>query len=75
MSLKAGFRKGGSLCKPSKPAHTVLCKHLHNIFIEVRLSAVNAVDSRCVCFVFGGRTQAMCVCATSACGKNAGGVI
>lgn len=75
MSPKAGFGKNSSLCKPSKPTHTVLCKHLHNIFIEVRLSAVNAVDSRCVCFVFGCRTQAMCVCTTSVCGENAGGVI
>lgn len=56
------------LRKLSKPAHTVLCKHLHNIFIWVRLSAVNDVNSRCVCvFVFGCRTRATGVCATSAC--------
>lgn len=67
MSPKAGFGKSRSLCKPCKPAHTVLCKHLHNIVIGQCLSAVNAMDSRCVCFVPSSTTQTTCVCATSAC--------
>lgn len=64
MSPVSWFGKCIYLRKLSKPAHTVLCKHLHNIFRWVRLSAVNDVISRCVCvFVFGCRTWAMSVCA------------
>lgn len=66
MSPMSWFGKCLSLLKLSKPAHTVLCKHLHNIFIRVCFSAVNNVNSRCVCecvFLCSAAERRLRVCA------------